>query len=118
MFLCAKSAPGGAEKIVPSETRESLIYHRVIVTERTEKSVYGNGQGSRIITNLHPRNKYSGYCPFLARSFNKLGLVEFVTAERKYSFPSARYSRSGNLAAVSFKRITAVELFPLPWVGF
>jgi len=75
MFLCVKNAPGGAENIVPSETRESL----------------------------HPRNKNSGCCPLVARSFNKLGLEESLTAERNAWFPSHENSRSGNLLAVSFK---------------
>jgi hypothetical protein len=86
MFLWVKSAPGGAEKIVPSETRESL----------------------------HPRNKNSGCCPFVARSFNKLGLEEFATAERNTWFPSHRYSISGNMTAVSFKGRTFWTVVPFP----
>jgi hypothetical protein len=54
-------------------------------------------------TNQHPRNRYSGCCPFFVRSYNRLGLEEFSTAERKSWFLSARYTRSGNLVAVSSK---------------
>lgn len=73
-----------------------------------------------MITNLHPKNKYSGCCPFVARSFSKLGLEEFSTAERKFWFPCARYPNSGNLVAVSFKYTTGctIELFPAPAVEF
>ena len=59
-----------------------------------------------MITNLHPKNKNSGCCPFAVRSFNKLGLDEWSTAERNAWFPSHRYSRSGNLFAVSSKSTT------------
>jgi len=43
MFLWVKNAPGGAEKIVPSETRESLMGHKLVKQKgRTEGSVTEN----------------------------------------------------------------------------
>lgn len=46
---------------------------------------------------------YSGCCPCVARSFNRLGLEELFTAIRKAWFPLASKAKSGNLVAVSFK---------------
>ena len=63
----------------------------------------------RIFTNLHPKNRYSGCCPFVARSFNRSGLEELATAKRKAWFPLASKAKSGNLVAVSFN-VGRVEL--------
>ena len=91
MFLWVKMAPGGELKTVPSETRESLTDasdHRGTARKECRGSAIETIRSDeKEITNLHPKNKKSGNCPFVARSFNKLGLEEFAIPERNIWFP-------------------------------
>jgi len=111
MFLWVKMEPGGALKTVPSETRESLTDasdHRGTTRKGCRESAIKTMISDKDkVTDLHPKNKKPGNCPFVARSFNKVGLEEFPTAERNIWFPLARGAISGNLVAVSLKEPVA-----------
>ena len=92
MFLWVKMDPGWVLKIVLSGTRESLSDandHRRTTRKECRESATETTRSDRKeeITDLHPKNKKPGNCPFVARSCNEFGFEEFAIAERNAWFP-------------------------------